>query len=208
MINHHKTPLQLGKIHKISLPLPSFKLSEMGKRRAYEIAFVGLKPGIHQFNYELDDKFFAEKGAKDFTNANANVKLLLDKHQGFMLLTFEIGGKADVSCDRCGNPLKIDLWDEFKMAVKLVDNPEEMNEQEEDPDVYYISRTESHLDVSDWIYEFVLLSIPMQNMCDEKEMGGPQCNLEVLKKLEEMEARHKKENANPLWKGLEKFKKN
>lgn len=188
--------------------MPSFKLSEMGKRRAYEIAFVGLKPGIHQFNYELDDKFFTEKGAKDFTNANANVKLLLDKHQGFMLLTFEIGGKADVSCDRCGNPLKIDLWDEFKMVIKLVENPEEMNDQEEDPDVYYISRSESHIDVSDWMYEFVILSIPLQSMCSEKEMGGPQCNQEVLKKLKEMESRHKENNANSLWKGLDQFKNN
>ena len=30
----------------------------------------------------------------------------------------------------------IDLWDEFKTLVKLVDNAEEMNEQEEDPDVF------------------------------------------------------------------------
>ena len=32
----------------------------MSKRRVLEIAFVGLKPGIHEFKYEVDDKFFAE----------------------------------------------------------------------------------------------------------------------------------------------------
>ncbi|MBU3714556.1 MAG: DUF177 domain-containing protein [Ferruginibacter sp.] len=180
----------------------------MGKMRAYEIAFVGLKPGIHQFNYELDDKFFTEKGAKDFSNTKANVKLLLDKHQGFMLLTFEVGGTADVVCDRCGNPLKINLWDEFKVVVKLVENPDEMNNQEEDPDVFYISRNESHLDVSDWLYEFVILSIPMQSMCSEEEKGGSQCNKEVLNKLNEMKERHSEQQTNPLWKGLDKFKKN
>ena len=31
----------------------------MAKKRQFEIAFVGLKPGIHEFNYELDDKFFS-----------------------------------------------------------------------------------------------------------------------------------------------------
>lgn len=186
----------------------SFKLNAMANRRAFEIAFVGLKPGVHQFNYDIDSKFFIEKGAQDFNNATANVKLSLEKNTGFMLLKFEVGGKAEVTCDRCGNPLKMDLWDEFKMLVKMVDNPEEMNEQEEDADVFYISRTESHINVSDWIYEFVMLSVPMQKMCSQEEMGGPQCNNEVLEKLKEMETKHIEHNANALWKGLEKFRDN
>lgn len=188
--------------------MPSFKLNTMANRRAFEIAFVGLKTGVHEFNYELDDKFFAEKGAQDFSNATAHVKLTLEKNTGFMMLRFEVGGKANVSCDRCGNPLTMDLWDEFRMLVKLVDNPEKMNEQEEDPDVFYLSRTESHLDVGDWIYEFVMLSVPMQRMCSKEEMGGPQCNNEVLEKLKEMEAKVTDHNANTIWKGLDKFKEN
>jgi uncharacterized metal-binding protein YceD (DUF177 family) len=180
----------------------------MANRRAYEIAFVGLKPGVHEFNYELNDAFFIEKGAEDLTNVVAHVKLLLEKNNGFMILKFEVGGKTDVTCDRCGNPLKMDLWDEFKMLVKLVENAEGMNEEEEDPDVFYLSRTESQLEVSDWLYEFVLLSIPMQRMCSREEMGGPQCNNEVLEKLREMEARTLDNNANTLWKGLDQFNDN
>lgn len=121
-----------------------------------------------------------------------------------MLLKFDIDGVADVNCDRCGNPLPLRLWEEFKVMVKLVDNPEEMNEQEEDPDVYYISRGESHLHLADWIYEFINLSIPMQKMCPPEEVGGPQCNKEVLAKLAKVEI--KKDEINPLWKGLEQFK--
>ena len=30
----------------------------MANRRQYEIAFVGLKPGVHEFNYDIKDKFF------------------------------------------------------------------------------------------------------------------------------------------------------
>ena len=204
----YKRSLSVYFIHNFNLPLPSFKLNAMAKKRAFDIAFVGLKPGIHQFNYNLDDEFFIEKAAEDFTHAKANVKLSLEKNTGFMLLSFEVGGKADVTCDRCGNPLGIDLWDEFKMVVKLVENPDEMNAQEDDPDVYYISRNESHLNVADWIYDFVMLSVPMQRMCSKEKMGGPQCNLEVLKKLEEMEARQTEHNAENIWKGLDQFKKN
>jgi uncharacterized metal-binding protein YceD (DUF177 family) len=93
------------------------------------------------------------------------------------------------------------------MIVKLVDNPNDMNSNEEDPDIYYISRTESHLHVADWIYEFVCLSIPLQRMCSESEIGGPHCNKEVLAMLKNMEAAAKGSN-NPLLKGLEKFKDN
>ena len=186
--------------------MPSFKPTVMTKRKAIEIAFVGLKPGIHEFTYEVDDKFFAEVEWKDFTNCSATVKLTLDKKSSFMLLKFEVGGKAEVTCDRCGNPLKKELWDEFNMLVKLVDNPEEMNEQEDDPDVFYISKTESHLYLNDWIYEFVSLSIPNQKMCKEEDFGGPTCNLEVLEKLKKLNAAEDGNNANDLWKDLDQFK--
>ena len=176
----------------------------MGNRREYEIAFVGLKPGLHEFNYEVDDKFFQEYKQTDFTNCHAKVRLTLEKNTSFMMLKFEVGGNLTVVCDRCGNDLGMELWDEFNMVVKLVENPDEMNETEEDPDVYYISRTESHLRVADWIYEFVSLSIPMQRMCKEEEIGGPQCNKEVLEMLKKMEDVTK--GNNPLSQGLEKFR--
>lgn len=176
----------------------------MGHRREFEIAFVGLKPGVHEYNYEVDDQFFSAFQQPDFINCKANIKLSLEKNTSFMMLKFEVGGKVDVVCDRCGNNLTVDLWDEFNMIVKLVENPDEMNANEEDPDIYYISRTESHLHVAEWIYEFVSLSVPMQRMCTEKEMGGPQCNKEVLDMLKKMNEASNQNN--PLSKGLEKFK--
>jgi uncharacterized metal-binding protein YceD (DUF177 family) len=179
----------------------------MGNRREFEIAFVGLKPGVHEFRYEVDNKFFANYNQADFTNCHASIKLALEKNTSFMMLKFEIGGNVDVICDRCGNTLNMDLWDEFNMVVKQVENPEEMNESEEDPDIFYISRTESHLNLADWIYEFVSLSIPYQRMCDEKEIGGPQCNKDILAMLKKMGS-GVIENNHPLQKGLEKFKKN
>ncbi|NCI47029.1 YceD family protein [Sediminibacterium soli] len=179
----------------------------MNQRREFEIAFVGLKPGIHVYEYRIEDKFFAPYGKQDFEHCGADVKLTLDKKTGFMQLRFDVGGSVEVTCDRCGNPLPVQLWDEFNILVKMVDNPDEMNAQEDDPDVYYISRGESHLYVSDWIYEFINLSIPLQKMCLEEEKGGPGCNKEVLEKLKEMEAGTKQpESTNTVWKGLDKFK--
>jgi uncharacterized metal-binding protein YceD (DUF177 family) len=179
----------------------------MGNRREYDIAFVGLKPGFHEFDYQVDDKFFANYKETDFDNCEASVKVTLEKNTSFMMLKFEVGGSVSVICDRCGNKLPIDLWDEFNLIVKQVENPEEMNDSEEDPDVFYISRTESHIHMADWIYEFVMLSVPMQRMCSEEEMGGPQCNKEILAMLKKMKSAVV-ENNHPLQKGLEQFKKN
>jgi len=176
----------------------------MSNRREYEIAFVGLKPGVHEFNYPINDKFFEEYQEQDFRNAEANVRLLLEKNNSFMLLRFQIGGKAEVICDRCSNDLPIQLFEDFTITVKMVEEPELMNNQEEDPDVYYISKGESHLYVKDWIYEFINLSIPMQKTCDYENMDGPYCNPAAREVLNSMKTPEQRQN--PLWKGLEKFK--
>ena len=177
----------------------------MSNRREFEIAFVGLKPGVHEFEYKIDNKFFGSYGEQEFTNCTANIKLFLDKKSGFLQLKFDVDGYAEVVCDRCSNPLTKQLWEEFNIIVKIVDDPETMNLQEEDPDIYYIGRGESHLKIADWIYEFVSLSVPLQKMCSDSEIGGPQCNKEVLEKLRKMEEAVK-QDSNPMWKGLDKFK--
>jgi len=177
----------------------------MSSRREFEIAFVGLKPGVHEFSYVVDDRFFEEYNEQDFRKAEAVVKLKLEKSTGFMILRFEIGGKAEVTCDRCNNDLPLQLFDEFTVTVKMTDEPEVMNEQEEDPDVHYISRGESHLNVKNWIYEFVNLSIPMQKTCEYENMDGPYCSTEVRDMLQNMK-KDAAEGSNPIWKGLEKFK--
>lgn len=179
----------------------------MDKMREYDIAFVGLKPGIHEFQYEVDSKFFENFSNSDFSNSKAIVKVTLEKSTSLIMLKFDIDGTVEVSCDRCGNPLELDLWDEFNMVVKQVEQADEMNDSEEDPDIFYISHTESHLHLASWIYEFVVLSIPNQRVCGEDEMGKSLCNKDVLAMLKNMEAGTQKNN-HPLQKGLEQFRKN
>ncbi|HEY6503121.1 MAG TPA: DUF177 domain-containing protein [Chitinophagaceae bacterium] len=181
----------------------------MGHRREFEIAFVSLKPGIHNYEYEIGDKFFEAFQQQDFFHCKAKVKLALDKKSSFMLLKFEIGGSLEVTCDRCNNHLPLELWDEFNITVKMVEEPELMNSQEEDPDVYYIGAGDSHVDVANWIYEFINLSIPMLRSCSFEKMDGPHCNkaaMDVLKKMSGPVEEKEEKKENPIWKGLEKFK--
>src|SRR5690606_20497695 len=80
-----------------------FKKVLMNSKREFDIAFVGLKPGVHEYTYDITDRFFEAYQSTEFSNCAAQVKLSLDKKNGFMLLKFEIGGKVDLSCDRCGS---------------------------------------------------------------------------------------------------------
>ena len=177
----------------------------MSSRREYEIAFVGLKPGVHEFNYEITDRFFEEYGEQDFRDCKATVKLLLEKTTNFMMLRFQVGGSLRVVCDRCSSDLPLNLFEDFTVTIKAVENPEEMNESEEDPDVFYISRGESHLQVAPMIFEFINLSVPTQKECEYENMDGPFCNPAAREALQKMRSSGE-EKQNPLWKGLEKFK--
>ncbi|TAL42962.1 MAG: DUF177 domain-containing protein [Chitinophagaceae bacterium] len=178
----------------------------MSRRREFEIAFVGLKTGPHEYVYDINDKFFEAFQQQDFKNCKAHVKLTLDKKTGFMLLKFEVSGVLEVSCDRCNGNLPLELWEEFNITVKMTEEPELMNGQEDDPDIYFISRGESHIDVEDWIYEFINLSIPMQKVCSYEKMDGPHCNPVALDLLKKMELEESEKKENPIWKGLKKFK--
>ena len=178
----------------------------MGQNRTFEIPFVGLTAGEHLFEYHIEDKFFVDFGPQEFDHCDTHIKLKLDKHQGFMQLHFDVDGMVDTQCDRCGNPLTVQLWDEFNLIIKLVDEPDALNSQEEDPDIYYIDRNESHFSVASWIYEFITLSFPLQHICKVNEKGESTCNQKALAELEKlMSAPLENKNEN-VWKGLDKFK--
>lgn len=178
----------------------------MKNRRDFEIPHVGLKEGIHHFQFDVDDKFLEmfNHDHSEFENLQAVVKLSFDKKNSFFLLNFDIDGKIDVACDRCGDPFELRLWDEFKLVVKLLGDGDA--EKEDEDDVVFIPRSESILDVAEWVYEFIMLSIPIQHIHPDKEDGSDGCNPEALKLLKKMTDEAEAKPANNIWKGLDAFK--
>lgn len=178
----------------------------MKHNREFEIAWQGLKPGVHTFQYELTDKFITERSEKeiDFKDLDAQVTLRFDKKNNFFLCHFDIDGSVTVACDRCGDDFKLRLWDEFDLVIKLT-GTEEAEETDDDADVVFIPRSETVIDISDWVYELVLLSIPLQRIHPDKADGTPGCNPEVLKLLSQL-SEPGEEPKNDIWKGLEALK--
>jgi uncharacterized metal-binding protein YceD (DUF177 family) len=167
----------------------------MKHSREFEIAFVGLKPGEHEFRYRVDSRFFERFGKTEFHDADVEVKLTLDKKSGIFLLHFDISGRVILPCDRCGDDFPLTLWDEFDLVVKVIDDELVEAKSLEDAEVAYIGRSESLLDVAPWIYEFIVLSVPMQHIHPNDADGKPTCNPEALKFLLSQQApEHDNEN--------------
>jgi uncharacterized metal-binding protein YceD (DUF177 family) len=179
----------------------------MKNTREFELAWVGLKPGLHNYEYTLGDSFFKEMEApEEFSDWSVHVKLFFEKHSAFFRLRFEVGGTVTVACDRCADPFSLELWDEFSLIVKLAGEDEE-EAGDEEADVVFIPRSETVLNVAEWLYEFSLLSVPLQRLHPDNADGSSGCNPEVLKMLGHMQ--EEAEAAAPVdtrWAGLNAFK--
>lgn len=176
----------------------------MKHSREFEIAWQGLKSGISTFKYDIDDEFMQKHGAEEqeYKDWKASVSLTFDKKSDFFMLHFDVDGSVVVPCDRCGDDYPIKLWDEFNLVIKLAG--EEAKEIEDEDDVIFIPRSETVIDISKWLYEFVMLSVPLQHIHPDIN-NEPGCNpgaLNLLNKLSEPADETKKS----IWQGLEQFK--
>lgn len=176
----------------------------MKHSREYEIAWQGLKPGPHTFQYEIGDRFMQEHGDWDLEGLKARVTVSFDKQPSFFMLRFDVDGELLVPCDRCGDEFKLRLWDEFNLLIKLTG--EDAEEKEDDADVVFIPRSETVIDIGNWIYEFVQLSIPLQRIHPDLENGESGCNKEALALLNKLSEHEEDHHNNELWKGLEALK--
>lgn len=178
----------------------------MKHHREFEIAWQGLKPGVSTFEYDINDNFFEPEDAeRDFKDLDAQITLKFDKKNNFFLCHFDIDGSVTVPCDRCGDDFKLRLWDEFDLLIKLA-GAEQTEETDEDADVVFIPRSETVIDVRGWIYEFLMLSIPLQRVHPDKPDGSEGCNPETLKLLNKLATSDEDEPKSDLWKGLEALK--
>jgi uncharacterized metal-binding protein YceD (DUF177 family) len=178
----------------------------MKNSRVFEIAWQGLKLGEHELIFDLDDKFLIWKYPEtEYKQLNVQIKVTFDKQVNFFMFHFNIDGSLVVPCDRCGEEFELSLWDEFDLLVKLNDVEDE-DQIEEEADVVFISRSETVLDISDWLYEFLMLSIPLQKIHPQDAKGNDTCNPDVLAFLKQSAEALEQENKNTIWKGLDSIK--
>jgi len=151
-------------------------------QRSYTISFKGLSLGSHVFDWVLDGRFFALYEMSEIGDASISVQLILVKHSRFLELNFVLDGWAEVSCDRCLEPLKLEIASEPRMFVKF---GEHAGEDDTDDDVIILPHGEDQLDVAQYLYEYAHLSLPIRRVHPDDANGRSACNAEMIRKLEE-----------------------
>jgi len=155
----------------------------MEKQGLYTISFKGLSLGSHVFDWKVDGGFFASYEMSEINDAIINIQLTLVKHSRFFELNFVLNGWAGVRCDRCLDPLKIEITSEAKMIVKFGEQVGE--DDSEENDVIILPYNEDRLDVAQYLYEYVHLSLPIRRVHSGDANGQSDCNAEMIKKLEQ-----------------------
>jgi uncharacterized protein len=157
--------------------------------RQFLIPYIGLKQGDHRFEYSVNELFFEELGYSEIKKGLFNVNLDLMKQSSMMTLHFKINGSLTVICDRCLDEFVMPIEAEQKLFVKFGDET-----HEETDEIFILSRNEQELDISQFIYEYIILAIPPVCMHPEGE-----CNPEFLKKLEELKPNNDDNHIDPRW---------
>lgn len=170
----------------------------MGKKQ-YIVKFAGLPVGTHEFEFEIDGKFFEQFNDSEIQQANLKVDLALLKQNHLMQIQFDINGTVNLSCDRCLIDYDFPIEAHEELVVKF-GNPEESTDQ-----ILVINEGESQADVSQYLFEYITLALPYRRVpCEEDE--NVKCDMETKQKLEENTV-HESE-PNPVWEKLNKIKFN
>jgi len=171
----------------------------------YNIEFKGLKEGLHDFEFEVDNKFFEHVEESLVENGKVKVGVVLEKRSSFIKLHLNINGWLELTCDRCIDLYKQPINYETEMFVKFGEN-----EFDDGESVIWVHPEEHHINLAQIIYEYITLSIPLRHVHPKNSEGKRDCNKEMLDKLKNyMHPESEKETPkDPRWDALRKLENN
>jgi len=176
---------------------------DMKPLKEFTIQFVGLKVAKHHFDYQIDKKFFEYFEFEDFNDSNIKAEVVLEKKQTLLEFDFKISGNVNVNCDLSNEPFNQDIIGEYELVVKF---GQEFNDDNED--ILILPHGEYEINIAQYIYELIVLSIPTKLIHPGVEDGTLQSD--ILSKLEELspksfEEKENNEDIDPRWNKLKKL---
>ncbi len=145
----------------------------------FTIAHRGLKEGAHAFEWRVGDEFWKGRPESGITGGQVAVSAILEKGAtGVMRLEVSIEGNVTVPCDRCLEDCSLPVNWKGRLAVKVSEQ-----EQTSDGEVLWLMPGEALIDLEQYIYESVVLSLPMQRVHPEDVHGQPLCNPAMLERF-------------------------
>ena len=165
----------------------------------FKIDLNSLKEGETTFRLELDDEYFEAIEAPEVRRGKLLAEVTVVRRAAMFELLFNIEGSVVVPCDICLDDMDQPIDTEGRLVAKFGE------EYSEDDDLVTVSKDEGILDVSWFIYETIVLNIPI------KHVHAPgKCNREMMKALEAHSATRSdveiEDAIDPRWSELLKIK--
>tara|TARA_B110000003_G_scaffold253173_1_gene268275 strand:+ start:2142 stop:2687 length:546 start_codon:yes stop_codon:yes gene_type:complete len=169
----------------------------MSNLKQFTIPFVGLKQGKHLFEYEIDNTFFEAFGFNEFNSCGLQISLIFNKKTTFFELSFAVKGYVNIDCDLSLEPFEQEIKGLLPLVVKFGSEYNDDNDE-----ILIIPHEYYEIDLSQFIYELVLLSVPTKKV-HPKVLDGT-LESEALNKLKELEIKENKssnreDNIDPRW---------
>jgi uncharacterized metal-binding protein YceD (DUF177 family) len=174
---------------------------EMKQLKEYNISFVGLKVGKHQFDYQIDNAFFEAYNFEDFNAAKIKVALAFNKKNTMLELDFVATGIVNVNCDLTNEPFDLEIDGELKLVVNF--GPEYNDENEE---LLILPHGAYEVNVAQYIYEMIVLTTPSKRV--HPGIADGTLKSDILNKLEELQPKERNETSeetDPRWNTLKKL---
>jgi uncharacterized metal-binding protein YceD (DUF177 family) len=174
----------------------------MKPNKDFDIEFVGLKLGLHDFEYKIENTFFQDIDFIDFNNINVAVKVKLVKKTTLLELNLESKGSVELNCDITNELFNQSVNNSFDLVVNF--GQEFNNENEE---ILILPHSEHKLNIEQLIYELVTLSIPQKRIHPGVLDGTLESD--ILDKLNELSPKENvssnKGEIDPRWEKLKKI---
>ena len=175
----------------------------MKSTNEYLIPFIGLKIGKHQFEYQINKKFFEEFGFDEFESCDIKVNVVFEKKATMLELSFKHKGTVNVTCDVSGEQFDMPIKGNIKLVVQFGDVFNNDNEE-----LLILPVGEHQLDLKQYIYEMIALSIPLKRVHPGIKDGT--LKSETLDKLNENSVKEKQEEKkeeeiDPRWDKLKQL---
>ncbi|CAM1365443.1 YceD family protein [Tenacibaculum xiamenense] len=163
----------------------------------FNIPFIGLKQGSHLFEYQISKKFFEAYNFDEFNDCDVQVTIDLAKKSTFLELDFNVKGSVNVPCDVTNELFDQEVKGDLHLIVKF---GHEFNDDNDD--VLIIPHEEYQINVSQYIYELIILSVPNKRV-HPKVLDGTM-ESEALKRLEELRIKEnntaeEQDSTDPRW---------
>ena len=173
--------------------------------KQFSIPFTGLKLGKHQFDFEIDKSFFDAFEYSLVKDGALKVEVELDKQETMLILHFHIWGTIQLNCDKCLAEFSQPIEVNERQIVKFAEDDLESDDLE----IIMLNKKESALDVSEMIYEFINVSVPYINNCEQAGQGQ-KCDPEMIATLDKLASgtaeKEEEQNDDPRWEALKKLK--